>query len=118
MEKHRKIFIDNYGGIPKGFHVHHINHNHDDNRPENLVAIPNKLHGLYHYSYSQILFFKEHNLHNGDFRGNDFILSGLFQEYNKYNESVSEIQNYMYRQARYAESHDNYELFEKIMRTI
>ena len=30
--------------IPKGYEIHHINLNHEDNRIENLVMLPKKLH--------------------------------------------------------------------------
>ena len=34
--------------IPKGYEIHHINLNHEDNRIENLVMLPRKLHQEYH----------------------------------------------------------------------
>ena len=33
---------------PEGWDVHHFNHNHDDNRPENLLPLPHDVHGRYH----------------------------------------------------------------------
>lgn len=39
--------------IPRWFHVHHIDHNRDNNDIENLVAIPNDLHWKYHNSCSE-----------------------------------------------------------------
>lgn len=41
---HRKIYEDNYGPIPKGYHVHHIDNNPDNNSIENLQALPPKEH--------------------------------------------------------------------------
>lgn len=35
--------------LPKEMHVHHIDHNRENNSPENLVAIPFDLHGRYHF---------------------------------------------------------------------
>lgn len=38
----------------KRFHVHHINHNHEDDRIENLVLLPSILHQKYHTYYSYL----------------------------------------------------------------
>lgn len=32
--------------LPSGWHIHHLNGVRDDNRPENLVALPSKAHAL------------------------------------------------------------------------
>lgn len=47
-EDHRDIWSREYGPIPPGFHVHHINCNHYDNRLENLVALPDWYHSQIH----------------------------------------------------------------------
>lgn len=50
--KHRKYYEKcTNRKIPSDFHVHHINHDHSDNRIENLVAIPGDLHMSYHNLY-------------------------------------------------------------------
>lgn len=36
----------------KVFCVHHINHDNNDNRAENLLLMPNRMHSRYHYLYS------------------------------------------------------------------
>src|SRR4030065_2485584 len=45
---HRQIYIDNFGEIPQGYHIHHKDHNHYNNDPENLVAITRLEHALHH----------------------------------------------------------------------
>ena len=46
---HRAVYKFVYGEIPKGFHVHHIDHDKSNNEPENLMLIEkcehSKLHG-------------------------------------------------------------------------
>jgi len=37
--RHRRIYEKHYGSIPDGYHVHHIDGNHKNNDPTNLVAI-------------------------------------------------------------------------------
>lgn len=46
--EHRYIWEQNYGEIPKGYHIHHINGNKLDNRIENLALISQKEHCYYH----------------------------------------------------------------------
>lgn len=36
---HRQVYIDNFGPIPEGYHVHHKDGNTWNNSPDNLVAI-------------------------------------------------------------------------------
>lgn len=52
-DRHKKIIEDTLGVSWQGrtYDVHHINHDHNDNRIENLVVIPRKLHHKYHYLY-------------------------------------------------------------------
>lgn len=46
---YRKFYQENTGVlIPKGYDVHHIDLNRDNNDISNLVAIPKKVHQLYH----------------------------------------------------------------------
>ena len=48
---YKKILSDALGGIrwdTKEFAVHHINHNREDNRVNNLMLLPKKLHSRYH----------------------------------------------------------------------
>lgn len=41
---HQQIYIDNFGPIPKGHHVHHKDGNPDNNSVDNLIAIPHGVH--------------------------------------------------------------------------
>lgn len=48
---YKKILSDALGGIrwdTKEYAVHHINHNREDNRVNNLILLPKKLHSRYH----------------------------------------------------------------------
>lgn len=41
---HRLVYLKYIGSIPKGFCVHHINGDKNDNRYSNLATMPHKLH--------------------------------------------------------------------------
>lgn len=45
---HIRIWIEQYGEIPKGYIIHHKNGNKYDNRIENLECINRKEHALKH----------------------------------------------------------------------
>lgn len=47
---HREIWRDHHdrAEIPDGYHVHHINHDYSDNRPENLMLVDGREHVTYH----------------------------------------------------------------------
>lgn len=46
--EHRVVAHDTFGPIPEGFHVHHRNHDKQDNRPENLQVLASKAHAVEH----------------------------------------------------------------------
>lgn len=46
--EHREIYRQHFGRIPRGWVIHHVNSVRDDNRPENLVAMPTHLHDYLH----------------------------------------------------------------------
>jgi len=45
---YRKIYEQNYGKIPNGWHIHHKDHNHENNDPSNLEALPPDEHAKKH----------------------------------------------------------------------
>jgi len=45
---YRDVYEKAFGPIPKGKVIHHCNLNHEDNRPENLIAISRGLHWWLH----------------------------------------------------------------------
>jgi len=45
---HIAIYKSVYGNIKKGWHIHHIDWNHENNNINNLIEIPKKIHQLVH----------------------------------------------------------------------
>lgn len=45
---HRRVWLDNFGPIPEGMHVHHRNGDWRDNRPENLELVSASGHHSQH----------------------------------------------------------------------
>jgi hypothetical protein len=45
---YRQIYIENYGDIPEGYHIHHIDGNPLNNDPKNLIAISAEEHAKIH----------------------------------------------------------------------
>jgi len=46
---YRKIYEEHNGPIPKGFHIHHIDGNSDNNDPSNLICLSPQEHYDIHY---------------------------------------------------------------------
>jgi len=45
LYQHTRIWEDYYHTtVPKGFTIHHLNHNKKDNNIDNLLCLPNQLH--------------------------------------------------------------------------
>ena len=52
-ELHRLIFIRAYRKvIPKGWVIHHLDCNHENNHYTNLLAVPERIHTAYHTTYA------------------------------------------------------------------
>ena len=45
---HSRVAEKKYGKIPKGFHIHHMDNNKDNNRPSNLILLHKKDHYKVH----------------------------------------------------------------------
>jgi len=45
---HRNAYYERFGKIPKGWHIHHIDEDKLNNKPENLIALPGELHFALH----------------------------------------------------------------------
>ena len=45
---YRKLYINNIGAIPNDWDIHHIDFNHDNNRLNNLIAVPKEEHTVIH----------------------------------------------------------------------
>lgn len=53
--EHIKVYEEITGMKPaSGWEVHHIDHEHENNDPENLIAIPRFVHSAYHANRIQI----------------------------------------------------------------
>lgn len=56
MKTYRYAYEKRYGiKIPKGFEIHHIDWNHENNEMGNLLLIPKELHEWLHYYANMIL---------------------------------------------------------------
>lgn len=51
---YRAIWEYHNGEIPQGYHIHHINHDHNDNRIENLMMLSNSDHKKIHGNWEMI----------------------------------------------------------------
>ena len=52
---YRKIYeSETKTKIPKGFDVHHLDFNRDNNDISNLVALPRDLHAKFHTTYNEL----------------------------------------------------------------
>lgn len=46
--EHRLVYRQTFGPIKQNYVIHHLNEIKNDNRPENLIALPAKLHHIIH----------------------------------------------------------------------
>ena len=49
MTIYRRIYESHFGPIPKGYHIHHIDGDHSNNNPENLMCVTAQEHFRIHY---------------------------------------------------------------------
>lgn len=55
MKNYRKIYSEHYGiVIEKGYVIHHMDGNRENNKVSNLLLLPSKLHSKYHF-YKNII---------------------------------------------------------------
>ena len=47
---YRKLFEQKVGRIPDNWEIHHVDFNHDNNKIENLIAVPSIVHMVIHQS--------------------------------------------------------------------
>ena len=47
---YRKLYENNIGKIPENWEIHHIDFNHDNNKLDNLIAVPSIVHMVIHQS--------------------------------------------------------------------
>lgn len=53
MSDYRKLYEQVYGVIiPNDFEIHHIDFNHSNNNPANLIMLPKELHKQLHMAYN------------------------------------------------------------------
>ena len=45
---YRKVYEDNFGPIPTGYQIHHIDGNHENDDPSNLMAVTPEEHARLH----------------------------------------------------------------------
>ena len=50
VTNYRKIYEINICKIPDNWEVHHIDFNHDNNKLDNLIAVPSLVHMVIHQS--------------------------------------------------------------------
>lgn len=80
QKNYRKIYEKSLNiNIPKGYVIHHIDMNRDNNKLENLVMLPSRLHKQYHESAARIIQLQEEKLLNttimtNGFASNDWLL--------------------------------------------
>lgn len=51
---HRNVYRAEFGPIPSGYDVHHINMDKENNRSQNLIALPRAFHKWFHENFRRL----------------------------------------------------------------
>lgn len=83
MDKYAEAYESMYGINIRSMDVHHIDHDRDNNDPNNLVALPRELHSRYHKNHADMkrFGFQIPNKMCGAGVGHDSYLLGICIEY-------------------------------------
>jgi len=86
---YRKIYKSYFGSIPKGYIIHHYDHNRENNEINNLVALPEILHLKYHSTYKYLKLIFEKLASGNCLIGYDYWdLIDTFKKFRKYFELI------------------------------
>ena len=115
---YKKILSDALGGITwnsKEFVVHHINHDRGDNRVNNLLLLPKKLHSKYHLLFGHV--------HYSDYSLTDkstdspYVDQDMVYELVAARRDITDMSN-VQRQLIFAIEHDSYQdYFHELFRS-
>lgn len=107
IKNYRKIFEQNVCNIPKGWDIHHINLNHQDNEIKNLIAIPKKMHTEFHnLSYHVLASLAEYRPYKINYSYNF--------DFNRYLE-IKNIMFFLYKLQHYDRKHISDNMFNYVM---
>ena len=107
---YRKYYENYYGvKIPKGYEIHHIDLNHENNDINNLVSLPRKLHRKLHFYINAIN-------ERRTYRKNRFELDDLFRVGGNYDMDWNDITKYLKDYLAVAEEVQHYIVAHQIFR--
>jgi len=81
VEEHRLVWLKEYGDIPKGYIIHHINGIRDDNRIENLQMMTKSEHSKLHSKERDLAMEKNPNWRGGKSKPNRCSECGVEVDY-------------------------------------
>ena len=96
-----------FGAIPKGYVIHHIDGERDNNRMNNLVCIDRKIHSKYHREHNHILFVSSH-LKESNLHSRMFYLEELEKHISKYKSIMCHIMECKYRRDSLVVANNHY----------
>ena len=107
---YRKYYENYYDvKIPKGYEIHHIDLNHENNDINNLVSLPRKLHRKLHFYINAIN-------ERRTYRKNRFELDDLFRVGGNYDMDWNDITKYLKDYLAVAEEVQHYIVAHQIFR--